>query len=114
MARFAAGIENWIERRRAGRIARLRGQLEGLDPESAEAKGIREAIAIDELTCADLLEGFVSTPPTETFDDHMSLDMGDLTLELIYYGAAHTDDNIVVHIPAEKSCCSVTSSWKAA
>ena len=102
MSQFAAGIEAWVERRRSGRIANLKSQLEGLDPESAEARGVREAIAIDELTCEDMVDDFVSTPPAKTFDDRMSLEMGNLTLELIYYGGAHTDDNIVVYIPQEK------------
>ncbi len=30
------------------------------------------------------------TLPTVTFDERMSLDLGDLTLELTWYGTAHS------------------------
>jgi len=50
----------------------------------------------------DLLNDRVVTPPNVTFDDQLTLFMGDLTLNLIYFGKAHSGSDIIIHIPEEK------------
>jgi glyoxylase-like metal-dependent hydrolase (beta-lactamase superfamily II) len=40
--------------------------------------------------------------PAVTFRDSLRLDLGDLTLELYFCGAAHTNHDIVVYVPEEK------------
>jgi tetratricopeptide (TPR) repeat protein len=53
--------------------------------------------------CDDLEKNFVLTLPTITFKDRMTLDLGDLTLKLIYFGEGrHTGDDIIIHCPEEK------------
>jgi glyoxylase-like metal-dependent hydrolase (beta-lactamase superfamily II) len=45
---------------------------------------------------------FVLTPPSVTFSDRMTLNMGDLTLKLVFFGKGlHTDNDIVILIPEE-------------
>lgn len=46
-------------------------------------------------------ENFVCTPPSITFKDRMTLDLGDLTLELFYFGRAHSTSDIFIFIPEE-------------
>ncbi len=44
---------------------------------------------------------FIPTPPTKTFADRMTLDLGDLTLHLVYFGRAHSTSDILVSCPEE-------------
>ena len=37
----------------------------------------------------------------KTFDDRMSLDLGNLTLNLIYFGRAHSNNDIFIQVPEE-------------
>lgn len=50
----------------------------------------------------DLLNDRKVTIPTVTFNDRISLFMGDVTLNLIYFGKAHCVSDIIVHSPEEK------------
>jgi Kef-type K+ transport system membrane component KefB len=47
-------------------------------------------------------EGITLTTPTETFDGSLTLHVGDTAVELLEVGPAHTDGDVVVHLPAEK------------
>jgi glyoxylase-like metal-dependent hydrolase (beta-lactamase superfamily II) len=40
--------------------------------------------------------------PTLTFDDKMTIHLGDMRIELIYAGRNHSDNSIVVRFPAER------------
>jgi glyoxylase-like metal-dependent hydrolase (beta-lactamase superfamily II) len=101
MRLFADGLEGFIAQRRTWLASREEG-LKALDPNSNEAKAAREMISLEKLLLADLSSGFVSTPPSMMFSDRMTLQLGDVTLELIYYGPAHTEDNIFIYVPEEK------------
>jgi tetratricopeptide (TPR) repeat protein len=51
----------------------------------------------------DLEKGFHVTLPTMTFSDRMTLDLGDVTLRLVYFGEGrHMGDDILIHYPEEK------------
>ena len=50
----------------------------------------------------DLQNGYYPNPPAITFDDRMDIRLGDLTLQLIYAGNAHTNNDILIYIPQEK------------
>ncbi len=41
--------------------------------------------------------------PNETFSRDMTLFVGDTEVQLLYYGPAHTNGDIVIYIPAEKT-----------
>ena len=49
-----------------------------------------------------LTENFQITYPTLTFNDRLNLDLGDITLQLIYFGKAHTTSDIMIYVPEEK------------
>jgi glyoxylase-like metal-dependent hydrolase (beta-lactamase superfamily II) len=40
--------------------------------------------------------------PQVTFETSMQIDLGGVTVELLYFGPTHTDNLIQVHVPAEK------------
>jgi glyoxylase-like metal-dependent hydrolase (beta-lactamase superfamily II) len=45
--------------------------------------------------------GLATVPPTITFDNHLTLNLGDVTLQLIYYGQAHSPSDIIISVPEE-------------
>jgi glyoxylase-like metal-dependent hydrolase (beta-lactamase superfamily II) len=48
---------------------------------------------------ADAFRDVVLTPPTESFEEGASLDLGGRTLDLHYLGRGHTDNDIVAVVP---------------
>jgi glyoxylase-like metal-dependent hydrolase (beta-lactamase superfamily II) len=42
------------------------------------------------------------TPPTTLIDERLDLDLGGLTAELLYVGPAHTQGDVIVHLPEER------------
>ena len=50
----------------------------------------------------DLLNDRVITYPEITFDDRLNISMGDVSLDLIYFGKAHSGSDILIHIPEVK------------
>ena len=73
-----------------------------LDPDSDEAKNLHHRIAFDERLHKGLSEGFKLIPPSKTFNDRMTLDLGDLTLKLYYFGRAHSGSDILIQVPEEE------------
>jgi glyoxylase-like metal-dependent hydrolase (beta-lactamase superfamily II) len=47
-------------------------------------------------------EGIELTPPTTTFDGRLSLQVGDKDVQLIEVGPAHTQGDVIVHVPADR------------
>ena len=82
-------------------LPRLRERLAGMEAGSEAAESLGETIAFYEAVASGLGEGFRLTPPTETFADRESLDLGDDTLELVYFGKAHSDTDILVFFTRE-------------
>ncbi len=72
-----------------------------LDTMARPPDGLRHWLALCEQITADLSEGFTFPPPTLTFDDRLTLDLGDLTLECIYFGDASSWGDVVVRVPEE-------------
>ena len=47
--------------------------------------------------------GLKPTPPTETFDGQLELRIGELDVELIEVGPAHTAGDVIVHVPSTRT-----------
>jgi glyoxylase-like metal-dependent hydrolase (beta-lactamase superfamily II) len=47
-------------------------------------------------------EGIELTPPTTLIEDRLSLDLDGMAVELIYVGPAHTQGDVIVHLPRER------------
>lgn len=82
-------------------IEQLIAGLEKMEKHSDRAKGLSRRIVYYEAMYAGLGEGFVLTPPTQTFSDFMSLDLGNITLELIFFGTSHSNGDILINCPEE-------------
>lgn len=82
---------------------KIRSQFKAtLDKDSQIYKELRDRIHISSKECEDHDSIFKLTLPTITFSDKLTLNMGDLNIELIYFGSdLHTDNDILVSIPEE-------------
>jgi glyoxylase-like metal-dependent hydrolase (beta-lactamase superfamily II) len=77
---------------------------ETLKKDSVIYKKLRDRIYVSGIMCDDYETIYQAAFPTLTFSDHLSLDMGDLTIELIYFGPGfHSDGDIIVSIPDQKT-----------
>lgn len=67
----------------------------------AFTKLIRSDLVFYRLFVQDLEEGYEVVKPTLTFSDKHTLDLGDVTLELIYFGKGHSNSDILIYIPQD-------------
>lgn len=94
---------NFVAARRNQQMVQWENQLKTLDPASEQAQRLRDVLYTGRIMLDDLENKYILTLPTMTFNDRMALDMGDLTLKLIYFGEGrHTGDDIIIHCPEEK------------
>ena len=82
-------------------IKGLKDRLAGMEAGSDAAKSLAATIKSYEMFCDDLEGDFKLTVPTVTFSDRMTLDLGDLTLKLYYYGLSHSNNDIFIVCPEE-------------
>jgi glyoxylase-like metal-dependent hydrolase (beta-lactamase superfamily II) len=75
--------------------------LTKLEPATDRYKFTYEFIVCLKLAIAELQDGFIPTYPSIVFEKNMTLDMGDMTIELFSFGGMHTDSDIVIFVPEE-------------
>jgi len=79
--------------------------LQALLPQVAgsrlQTKRIQGAIKFFQLNTQDMEQGFEVVKPTVTFSDKHTVDLGDLRLELVYFGKGHSLSDILIYIPEE-------------
>ena len=68
----------------------------------AYARLIRSDLVFYRLHVQDLQEGYEVVKPSLMFADKHTLDLGDLTLELIYFGKGHSTSDILIYVPQER------------
>jgi glyoxylase-like metal-dependent hydrolase (beta-lactamase superfamily II) len=71
------------------------------DPDSDEYTFYCEFITCLKLAIQELKSGFVPHYPSVLFEKSLTLDMGDMTIELYSFGGTHTDSDIVICVPEE-------------
>jgi glyoxylase-like metal-dependent hydrolase (beta-lactamase superfamily II) len=102
MHQFDRGRQNFVAGRKS-QIEQLKIQLKALNPNSEDAQRLRDILSQNPIMLDDLENNYSLTLPTITFNDRMMLDLGDITLKLIYFGQGrHTGDDIIIHCPEEK------------
>ena len=82
-----------------GRIADLEEELQGLDPDDPGAAVLEEDLIYNRLFFEAVTAGRNLLPPTLTFSDRMTLDLGDTTFELSYIGGMHTASDAAIFVP---------------
>jgi len=102
MKQFEKNKQGFVAHRRT-MIAEWKEQLKTLDKQAEEAKELIALIPYQERMCEDLEHTYEITLPSLTFTDRMTMNLGDVSVNLIYYGSgAHTESDILIHIPEEK------------
>lgn len=95
-----------FKRRELDRAAVLLRNLQAFLPQVArnreQARMVRGEIKFWELHTQDLREGYEVVKPSLTFADQRTLDLGDLQLELVYFGKGHSISDIMVYVPQER------------
>jgi len=102
MRAFYDSREAWVERRYRW-LARLEVKAAGFSEGSPQAAALEESLQFNRELIDDLRIGYVPTPPTLTFSDRITVHAGTLEIELLYFGRAHTDTDILVYVPSSKT-----------
>ena len=94
------------KRRELDHTATILRNLQAELPRSAANRAYNRLIRSDlifyELFAKDMEEGYEVVKPSLMFADRHTLDLGDLTLELIFFGKGHSISDTLVYIPKEK------------
>ena len=101
MQDFYARRKDFADKYREGWLSYLEEQRGTLDPGTQESRIIREQLRYGQGVYRELMEGFVSVPPSITFSDRATLHLGDMTVGLIHFGLCHTESDILIHVPEE-------------
>jgi cyclase len=80
----------------------LRAALPRYAANPAYTKLIQSDLIFYDLFVQDLRQGYEVVKPSLTFSDKYTLDLGDLTLELIFFGKGHSNSDILIYIPQER------------
>jgi cyclase len=85
----------------AATIRNLQAMLPQVTGSRLQARMIQGEIKFFELNTQDVEEGFEIVKPAVTFPDRYTLDLGDLRLEMVYFGKGHSMSDILIYIPEE-------------
>jgi len=77
------------------------------------ARLIRSDLIFYDLFVQDLQEGYEVVKPAVTFSDTHTLDLGDLTLELLFFGKGHSTSDILIYVPQERLLVSGAVAYQA-
>jgi len=86
----------------AERLQGLRALESRLAVNSADRRRAGGEIKFWQLFTQDLVEGYPVIGPALTFADRHTLDLGDLTLELVFFGKGHSLSDTLVYLPQER------------
>jgi len=82
-------------------ILNLQAMLPKVAGSRLQTRRIQGEIKFYQLNTQDMEDGFKVVKPTVTFSDKYTLDLGDLRLELVYFGKGHSLSDILIYIPQE-------------
>ncbi|MFC1793172.1 hypothetical protein ACFL3Q_06255, partial [Planctomycetota bacterium] len=82
-------------------IRNLQAVLPQVKGSRIQTRMIQGEIKFFEFNTQDVEEGFEIVKPTVTFSDRHTLDLGDLRLEMVYFGKGHSMSDILIYIPQE-------------
>ena len=80
----------------------LRAGLPRYAANPAFTRLIRSDLIFYDLFVQDLQQGYEVVKPSLTFSDTYTLDLGDLALELLFFGKGHSNSDILIYIPQER------------
>lgn len=105
-----ARIPELLERLRSSQ-ARYEEWAAATPPDTDEGRHAHEGVAAFAVGMADLERGVHPRPPTLTFQDRQTLDLGDVHLELATFNGLHSDSDILVLVPEEGMLFTGDAFW---
>ncbi len=84
------------------KIKETQKELEKAGLKDEDVSRLKDTIIFCELIRKDVENGFEIVKPSITFSEKFTLELGDVRIELIYFGKGHSDSDILVYIPKEK------------
>lgn len=94
------------KRKELGRTAAILRDLQAALPRYAAnlmyTRLIHSDLAFYGLFAKDMEEGYEVVKPSLMFADKHTLDLGDLTLELVFFGKGHSNSDILIYVPQER------------
>ncbi len=82
-------------------VAMLSRKLDALPADNPTHDAVKQKLDYYRAVQSGLGEGFQLTLPSIVFSDRLNLDLGNLTLELTWYGKSHSDSDIIIECPQE-------------
>lgn len=82
-------------------IRNLQAMLPKVAGSRLQTRRIQGEIRFYQLYTQDMEDGFEVVKPTVTFSDKYTLELGDLRLELVFFGKGHSLSDILIYIPQE-------------
>ena len=83
-------------------IRDLRAALPRYAANPAFTRLIQSDLIFYDLFVQDIQQGYEVVTPSVTFSDTYTLDLGDLTLELLFFGKGHSNSDILIYVPQER------------
>ncbi|OGU61378.1 MAG: hypothetical protein A2V66_15980 [Ignavibacteria bacterium RBG_13_36_8] len=103
MKEWAENRQNFVDTRRTNQMIQWANQLAETDPETEQWYRLNDYLTTGKVMLEDYENNYNLTLPNITFSDRMTLDLGDVTLKLYYWGEGfHTGDDILIYYPEEK------------
>lgn len=94
------GLSNLVDKYEA-RVKSFEEALRHVESQSEQYKYGCERIAYLKMAVEDYKSGFIPAYPSMLFEKSLTIDMGDMTLQLYSFGGMHTDSDIVIFVPEE-------------
>jgi glyoxylase-like metal-dependent hydrolase (beta-lactamase superfamily II) len=95
-------------------IRNLRAFLPQVARNRGQTRMVEGEIKFWELHTQDLQEGYEVVKPSLTFSDKHTLDLGDLQLELVFFGKGHSLSDILIYVPQERLLVSGAIAYQRA
>ncbi|OQX95310.1 hypothetical protein B6I21_06130 [candidate division KSB1 bacterium 4572_119] len=103
MKQWADNRQKFIKTRRANQMIRWKKQLAMTETGSEQYERLNDYLTTGRVMLDDYENNYVLTLPNITFNDKVILDLGNITLNLFYFGEGlHTGDDILIFCPEEK------------
>jgi len=103
MKKWAADRQTFVDKRRAEDMIKWANQRDEAEPGTEIWERYNDIVTTGVVMLDDYENNYELTLPSITFTDRLTLDLGDVTLNLYYWGEGmHTGDDILIHYPQEK------------
>lgn len=103
MREWHTQIQSFVEARRNNQMLRWENEFKEAEPGSEQWIRLNDYLSTGEAMLDDYENNYILSLPELTFNDLMTLELGDITLRLYYFGEGrHTGDDIIVFCPEEK------------